>query len=269
MQNTYNYDSWKERFPKGKVKLAELIQNSYWDIVFGREEFPSLIANINKSISSDINCSKPYEIYPPPDLVFRALDKSPEDTSTIIVGQDPYHGTNMVNGQLIPQATGYCFSVPRGAKIPSSLRNIYTNGLKDGSIWKKPLNGDLRIWSYQGCAMLNTALTVRAGSANSHSLIWKEFTNAIFSHISENMPPGVIVLWGKNALDKMPFLNVDRHTIVASSHPSGLSAYKGVTYKTKSKETINYPSFVNLNQFKTINNALIAQDRLPICWQPI
>jgi uracil-DNA glycosylase len=57
-------------------------------------------------------------IYPPADMVFRAFNTCAfERIRVVILGQDPYHGPE--------QAMGLCFSVPRGAKVPSSLLNMY------------------------------------------------------------------------------------------------------------------------------------------------
>ena len=57
-------------------------------------------------------------IYPKGGQIFRALNLTPfEKLKVVILGQDPYHGPL--------QAEGLSFSVPRGVKVPPSLKNIY------------------------------------------------------------------------------------------------------------------------------------------------
>ena len=50
-------------------------------------------------------------IYPPGNLIFRALDACPlPRVRVVILGQDPYHGAG--------QAEGLAFSVPSGVPLP-------------------------------------------------------------------------------------------------------------------------------------------------------
>ncbi len=56
-------------------------------------------------------------IYPPGSLIFNAYNTTPIDkVKVVILGQDPYHNPG--------QAMGLSFSVPKGTRIPPSLRNI-------------------------------------------------------------------------------------------------------------------------------------------------
>src|SRR3989344_3142900 len=56
--------------------------------------------------------------YPPPKLIFRALDLTPfGEVKVVILGQDPYHGPK--------QANGLCFAVSEGVALPPSLQNIF------------------------------------------------------------------------------------------------------------------------------------------------
>ena len=56
--------------------------------------------------------------YPPSKQIFNAFRQTHlNDLKIVIVGQDPYFKEN--------QAMGLSFSVPKGQKIPPSLRNIY------------------------------------------------------------------------------------------------------------------------------------------------
>jgi len=122
-------------------------------------------------------------------MIFRAFELCPlEKIKVVIIGQDPYHG--------VGQAEGLCFSVPRGIKIPSSLRNIYKELKNDIPKFRIPGHGSLVKWAEQGVLLLNTGLTVRANEANSHKKIgWQKFTDAVVNVLNEKKGL-VFVLWG-------------------------------------------------------------------------
>ena len=167
----------------------------------------------------------------------------------MVVGQDPYHGPQ--------QAHGLCFSVRRGVAIPPSLRNIYKELANDPDVGfpgKKgmPRHGYLERWAKQGVLLLNTSLTVIKDQANSHSKIgWQQFTNKIIESISNQNEKIVFILWGKNAHDKMEFINPNKHLIIKSVHPSPLSATRG---------------FFGSKPFSKTNEYLLANNKNPIDW---
>ena len=95
-------------------------------------------------------------IYPPQGDILNALAYvAPEDVRAVILGQDPYHGPG--------QAMGLSFSVPKGEKLPPSLRNIYKEMASDLGCGI-PVSGDLSAWAQQGVLLLNTTLTVPTAS---------------------------------------------------------------------------------------------------------
>ena len=58
------------------------------------------------------------KVLPPGGLIFNAFNTTPWDkVKVVILGQDPYH--------RVGQAMGLSFSVPKGVRIPPSLKNIY------------------------------------------------------------------------------------------------------------------------------------------------
>ena len=141
----------------------------------------------------------------------------------VIVGQDPYHGEG--------QAHGLCFSVPRGCRIPPSLRNVYKELASDLGI-PPAGHGDLTHWAEQGVLLLNTALTVEAGKAGSHAgKGWDALTDAALRAVAERAEPSVFILWGNHARAKaarIPGLGPGtRHCILSAAHPSPLSAHAG------------------------------------------
>jgi len=172
-------------------------------------------------------------IYPPINNIFRCFDYFDiDDTKVVILGQDPYHGPN--------QAIGLCFGVNTDQKIPPSFRNI------EKKIPYATTDSTLESWAKQGVLMLNASLTVRHKSPASHMKIWKEFTSAIIEHINKQCDNVIFVAWGAFAYRKYKDANIDinKHKLIVSSHPSPLS------YSRKLKE---FPSFKDNNPFLIIN----------------
>lgn len=132
-------------------------------------------------------------IYPPQGDILNALAYvAPEDVRAVILGQDPYHG--------LGQAMGLSFSVPKGEKLPPSLRNIYKEMASDLGC-SIPVSGDLSAWAQQGVLLLNTTLTVREHEANSHSKLgWQVVTTAIVEACMRLPQPVVFLAWGRPAI---------------------------------------------------------------------
>ena len=163
-------------------------------------------------------------IYPPRGQRLRALELTPlEGVKVVILGQDPYHGPG--------QAHGLAFSVPEGVRVPPSLVNIHKELQAD--IGCRPAShGNLERWARQGVLLLNNALTVEAGQAGSHQQRgWEAITDAAVAAVASRDDPSVFILWGSHAQKKaqrIPQLAPGgRHCILASPHPSPLSAHRG------------------------------------------
>lgn len=184
-------------------------------------------------------------IYPGMYDIFNALHYTQyKDVKVVILGQDPYHGPN--------QAHGLSFSVRPGVPAPPSLVNIYKELNSDLGCYI-PNNGYLKKWADQGVMLLNTALTVRAGEANSHrSIGWENFTDKVISLLNDREEPIVFVLWGSNAQSKLKIINNPKHYIIKSVHPSPLSAHGG---------------FFGSKPFSKANNFLASIGKEEIDWQ--
>src|SRR5690554_58458 len=159
-------------------------------------------------------------IYPDMYKIFEALRlTSYADTRVVILGQDPYHGPK--------QAHGLAFSVQKGIAIPPSLLNIYKELESDCGCYI-PNNGYLVPWADQGVLLLNASLTVVAGQANSHrGMGWEIFTDSIIKRLNKKESPLVFLLWGNKARAKASLVDNPNHLILASAHPSPLSAHRG------------------------------------------
>lgn len=154
-------------------------------------------------------------VFPKQHQVFRALKEVPyEEVRVVILGQDPYHGAN--------QANGLCFSVNRGIKAPPSLMNIFKE--IEQEYGKKRTDVDLIDWARQGVLMLNAVLSVQESSAGSHAKMgWERFTDRVIEELSKRNEPMVFILWGNYAISKAKNVDLGKHLVLQSAHPSPLS----------------------------------------------
>ncbi len=185
-------------------------------------------------------------IYPPMQDIFNAFKLTDyNDVKAVILGQDPYHGKG--------QAHGLCFSVKQGIKPPPSLINIYKEQKSDLGIDQPMDSGDLTKWTKQGVLMLNTVLTVREASPNSHKGIgWEQITDKVIKLLNDREKPVVFILWGANARAKKNLITNKNHLIIESAHPSPFSAYSG---------------FFGSRPFSRTNEFLVKNGQSPIDWQ--
>jgi len=184
-------------------------------------------------------------IYPPGPLIFNAFEQTPLDhLKVVIIGQDPYHGPG--------QAHGLSFSVPDGVKPPPSLQNIFKEIESDLGLNMPSNYGNLTKWAKQGVLLLNAVLTVEAGLAASHQgKGWERFTDAVIRLVNDQPRPVVFILWGSYAQRKAAFVDRNRHLVLASAHPSPLSAHNG---------------FFGSRPFSKANEFLVANGQDPIDW---
>ena len=185
-----------------------------------------------------------HSVFPPQDQVFAALHLTPyASTRVVVLGQDPYHGPG--------QAHGLCFSVQDGVQLPPSLVNIYAELRNDLGI-ETPNHGNLEAWARQGVLLLNTSLTVRSGAASSHQgKGWEIFTDEVLRAVNAKPHRVVFILWGAHARKKKALIDLGRHTVIESAHPSPLSAHNG---------------FFGSRPFSRANEALRATGRGEIDW---
>ena len=204
---------------------------------FGKDYFIKLTDFVRNEYKST-------QIYPPGKLIFNAFNLCPFDKAkVVIIGQDPYHGPG--------QAHGLCFSVNDGVPFPPSLKNIFKEIQDDLGI-PVPESGNLTRWANQGVLLLNATLTVRAHQAGSHQKKgWEEFTDAAIRALAEQREHLVFILWGSYAQKKGAFIDRNKHLVLASAHPSPLSAYNG---------------FFKNKHFSRANEYLVAHGQEPISW---
>ena len=181
------------------------------------------------------------KIAPAPQLVCRAFEMPIDEVRVLLLGQDPYPTAG--------DAVGLAFAIAPGRVLPRSLRNIMTELATD--IPSATHTGDLSRWSEQGVMLLNRHLTTGLSSAGSHiGLGWQEFTDAAVRALAQHLGRDLVaVLWGNQARTAQPLLGASQ--IVASAHPSPLSAHRG---------------FFGSKPFSQVNQALEKVGREPIDW---
>jgi uracil-DNA glycosylase len=204
---------------------------------FGKPYFQKLSAFVHQEYRTR-------DIYPAQRDIFRTFDMCPFDKVTVVIlGQDPYHGTQ--------QANGLSFAVHTGIPLPPSLRNIFKEIENDVGI--TPLvDGDLSRWAQQGVLLLNATLTVQADNPGSHqNKGWESFTDVVIKTLSDQKEHVVFILWGNYAKDKGRCINRNRHLVIESPHPSPFSAHNG---------------FFGSKPFSKTNEYLLKHDKPLIEW---
>ncbi|SET57248.1 uracil-DNA glycosylase [Paracoccus homiensis] len=175
---------------------------------------------------------------PGPGHLFAALQAtSPQQARVIILGQDPYPTPGHANG--------LAFSVNPGIALPRSLKNIFAEMVQD--IGTAPITGDLSGWAEQGVLLLNTSLSVLPGQAGVHARWgWDALTRQAVAE-AQRHGPTAFILWGAHAQKAVGDLPRPQDLVIASAHPSPLSARRG---------------FFGSRPFSQVNTWLQAQ-RLP------
>ncbi|MDD4725740.1 MAG: uracil-DNA glycosylase [Tissierellia bacterium] len=221
--------------------MAEIFNNG-WEELLKDEMEKDYYKKLKELLINEYNTRV---VYPDAYDIYNALHYTDyKDVKVVILGQDPYHGPN--------QAHGLAFSVKPGVRIPPSLLNMYKE-LKTDLGCYIPNNGYLEKWARQGILLLNTALTVRQGQANSHRKVgWEKFTDNIIELLDQREDPIVFILWGNNAISKELLITNKKHFIIKSVHPSPLSASRG---------------FFGSKPFSKTNNFLESIGKDPIDWQ--
>ena len=201
--------------------------NQKWDEVLKDELKKEYFRKLGIFVKNEY---KNKTIFPRYDHIFNALKLTDYDkVKVVILGQDPYHGIN--------EAHGLSFSVQEGVKRPPSLDNIFKELYNDLGI--KRTNNDLTDWAKQGILLLNSVLTVEKDKAFSHQgKGWEIFTDTIIKKLNEREKPVIFVLWGNAARSKKELINLNRHYVIESAHPSPLSANRGF-FKSKPFSKIN------------------------------
>jgi uracil-DNA glycosylase len=197
----------------GPRPLTELVDPGWASAL---EPVAPQVARMGELLRAEVAAGRPY--LPAGANVLRAFTQPFDEVRVLIVGQDPYP----TPGHPI----GLSFAVDRHVRpLPRSLQNIYRE-LHDDLGIPPAEHGDLSGWSRQGIMLLNRVLTVRSGSSGSHrGMGWEAVTEHAIRSLVARDAPLVAILWGRDAGTLRPLLGST--PIVASAHPSPLSAHNG------------------------------------------
>jgi uracil-DNA glycosylase len=190
------------------------------------------------------------KLTPPLPLIFEAFRKCPLETVRVcLIGQDPYPTAGI--------ATGLSFSIPKGAKIPPSLMNIYKCLHAQGMVADPPTHGDLTYWAQQGVLLLNMALTTRVGESNAHTS-WHAYTRRVIQTMCEYKNLLSFILLGNDAHELSSLIPAP-HRCYKWGHPSPLA-------RANQRECPE--NFINCDVFKRVNEDLKSAGEQPINWNP-
>ncbi len=219
-------------------RLSELVDPGWASALAPAEE---QIGAMGEFLRAESSAGRPY--CPPGPSVLRAFQEPFEDVRVLILGQDPYPTPG--------HAMGLAFSVRDDVRpLPPSLVNIFKELVADVGV-PAPAHGDLSPWSRQGVLLLNTSLTVRAGTAGSHrGRGWESVTALAVDALVARGGPLVAVLWGRDAQSVRPALG--DVPFIESPHPSPLSAHRG---------------FFGSRPFSRVNEHLEALGGAPVDWE--
>lgn len=220
--------------------ISELMAPDWADALAGQE---AQIHAMGDFLRSEIAAGRGY--LPAGDKVLRAFSRPMAEVRVLVVGQDPYP----TPGHPI----GLSFAVDAHVRpLPKSLVNIYRELADDLGIEPAP-HGDLSAWFNQGVLLLNRCLTVQPGRSASHrGRGWEQVTGAAIDALCARGGPLVAILWGRDAQQLSGQLQAAGIPIIASAHPSPLSAHSG---------------FFGSRPFSRANQALTAQGAAPIDWR--
>ena len=195
--------------------------------------------------------SKKYVVLPTTlKRIFNAFYSTPLDkVQVMICGQNPYH--------TIGVADGLAFSCSNNKYPQPSLKNILIeieaqvyHGEKDLLL---PEYYGLQRWAEQGVFLLNSALTVREGIADSHMDMWRFFTEAVVKKLSFSRTHIVYLLWGAHAKSFEKLIDPFTNAILKCGHPMTKS-YQG-------RDT-----WSNNNHFLETNSILKQYNKPEIIW---
>lgn len=201
------------------------------DLPFFRDDWPAIAARLRDR-----------DWLPGPGRVFAALALTPPAAARVVIlGQDPYPTPGHANG--------LAFSVTPETALPRSLKNIFAEMRND--IGAATPNGDLSGWARQGVLLLNTALSVLPGQAGAHATWgWDRLARQAVARAQAERPLA-FVLWGAHAQKAVAGLPRDCDLVIATAHPSPLSARRG---------------FFGSRPFSRVNDWLCARGEAPVDW---
>lgn len=208
-----------------------------WLDIKVHDSWKEFLTDSNIRLIDNIEHEAGLDYTPDEDKVMRFMTLDLNKIKIIILGQDPYKPAGVANGRAFQPSDLESWTKPfRQVSLKNIVRAIYAvhNNITEYSdipnysdIAKEIYNGDFYIkepkdWfnsiEEQGVLLLNTSLTCRIGESNSHKHLWVEFNKRLLDYIRRKRPDIIWFLWGKEAIDKLKYLNRDAK-VYTSNHP--------------------------------------------------
>lgn len=217
-----------------------------WLDIKVHESWKGFLTDNNIRLIDNIERGVGFDYTPDEDKVLRFMQLDLNNIKIIILGQDPYKPRGVANGRAFQPNDLVNWNQPfRQVSIKNIVRAIYAcyNDIEEyldipkySDIAREIKFGNFDIkepreWfnsiEEQGVLLLNTSLTCKVGVSNSHKDLWVEFTKRLLGYIKTQRPDIIWFLWGKEAIDKLKYLNIGVKAYT-SNHPMMCSA----SYKT-------------------------------------
>lgn len=149
-------------------------------------------------------------VYPDYKRIFDAFKYCRyEDLKVVMLGMDPYNDGS---------ATGIAFANDCGKTLSPSLQII--KKCLEECYDTTNFDPTLISWAKQGVLLLNSALTVEAHAAGSHTMLWRKFISSFLRNLSSSNTGLVYVLFGKQAQTFEPYIRSQFNTVIKCSHPA-------------------------------------------------
>lgn len=224
-----------------KSKLKLLVGEDWFEIL-DNVLTPEIVFEI-EGVRKQYADSK--RIYPEAIKVWRVFNQCPlHKLRVVILGTEPYNFPK-------DQSTGLAFEC--GVKT-SPTYNAFLDAFQDcypSHFNTKVMDSYLQPWVDMGVLLLNTALTVKANTPNSHQQYWEKFSKKLLYTLYERDKDLIFITIGKQPLEYI-------------SHP---------LYKDANILTLDDPSLLKKNIkwehkdfFLAVNRKLKSLDREEIDW---
>lgn len=237
-----------ERTTTSSPLVQRMIDNTIEGIGSGWESIlsPFLRGESYKNIIEQliIRAGKDGEkIYPQSKNIFRAFRESKYSTTNVVfIGQDPYHQPGI--------ADGMAFSCGNSKLEQPSLKLIFDEIQRTTSnINRDP---DLIRWANQGVLLLNTALTVKQFTPDSHTDLWQPFIYYLLKELDSKRKNLIYVFFGRKAQAYNHLVSVNSNYVYNITHPAA-AAHRGGVWNSD-------------DLFNKINRDLKVTNKTEIVW---
>lgn len=197
-----------------------------WLRVISNESLDKILPILNKLYQTQ-------NVMPEYEDIFKAFHICPyNELKAVFIGQDPYPQKGV--------ATGILFGNKEDTITLSPSLEVVKGACIDYTLPHGIVQFDMTLesWARQGILMINSALTVRQDTPNSHTMIWRPFMTKLLSNLSKAETGLIYVLFGEQAKTFKPYINSKYNHILEVKHPA---------YFARAKEPMPSALFRHIN----------------------